>query len=99
MSRLEVQGIVSARTGEPMVQFRQVADDGTEEFGWQQSVVEAREHAHNVLEATFNAVYDAALISWSKENGDENMGIMLVDQTRRWRADHWGLPDKPEDWR
>jgi hypothetical protein len=27
------------------------------------------------------------------------MGVMLVDNVRRYRSDAWGLPDQPEDWR
>lgn len=101
MGRFEVQGIVSAQTGEPLVQLRQIDDEGNEEYGFQVAPVEAREIAHNILEATFNAVYDAALIAWTKEAfpGDEIMGAAMVDLIRRYRADHWGLPDQPEDWR
>lgn len=99
MGRFEVQGIVSAQTGEPLVQLRQLDDNDIEEFRFQVPVMEAREIAQHILEATFNAVYDAALIAWAKGQGDEAMGVMLVDNVRRFRADHWGLPDQPEDWR
>jgi hypothetical protein len=99
MGRFEVQGIVSAQTGEPLVQLRQLDDNDVEEFQFQVAVIEAREIAQHIIEATFNAVYDAALISWAKSQGDEAMGVMLVDNVRRFRADKWGLPDRPEDWR
>ena len=99
MGRFEVQGIVSVQTGEPLVQFRQLDDDDNLEFGFQLSPMEARETAQMIQEAAANAVYDAALISWAKERKNEEMGVMLVDIVRRFRADHWGLPDRPEDWR
>jgi len=99
MGRFEVQGIVSAVTGEPLVQLRQLDDNDIEEFQIQLPLIEAREIAQTIQEATFNAVYDAALIAWAKEQGDETMGVMLVNNVRRYRADKWGLPDRPEDWR
>lgn len=101
MGRLEVQGIVSAETGEPLVQFRQLDDDGTDVVGWQVSPAEAREMAQMVVEAAANAVYDAALAAWAKEAwpDDEQAGWRLIDMIRRFRADTWGLPDRPEDWR
>ena len=101
MGRLEVQGIVSAKTGEPLVQFRQLDDDGQLQAGWQVPPADAREMAQQVVEAAMNAVYDAALIAWAKEAwpDDEEMGARIVDLIRRYRADAWGLPDQPEDWR
>ena len=102
MGRLEVQGIVSAKTGEPFVQFRQLDDDDKLEAQWQASPAEAREMAQQVVEAASNAVYDAALIAWAKDNDPddgERLGAQLVDTIRRFRADAWGLPDRPEDWR
>ena len=45
MGRLEVQGIVSAATNEPVVQFRQLGDNGKVEAQWQASPAEARERA------------------------------------------------------
>jgi hypothetical protein len=102
MGRLEVQGIVSSKTGEPLVQFRQLDEDGTLIVGWQSGVLEAREMAQQVVEAASNAVYDAALIAWSKEMwpGEwEEMVAKLLPIIRTYRADAWGLPDQPEDWR
>jgi len=101
MGRFEVQGIVSMKTGEPIVQMRQVDDNGVEESRFQLSPMDAREIAQNILEAASNAVYDAALIAWAKEAfpEDEMMGIAMVDLIRKYRADKWGLPDRPEDWR
>ncbi|HEY7162907.1 MAG TPA: hypothetical protein VH815_16720, partial [Acidobacteriota bacterium] len=64
MGRLEVQGIVSSKTDEPLVQFRQLDDDGNMMVGWQVGVHEAREMAQQVQEAASNAVYDAALVAW-----------------------------------
>ena len=99
MNRFEVQGIVSNETGMPLVQLRQLDDEDVLLAGFQVTPMEARDIAHNILEATFNAIYDAALIAWAKEHGDEQMGAALVGMVRRYRADHWGLPDNPEDWR
>jgi len=100
MGRLEVQGIVSRETGEPLVQIRQVDDEGTELYGFQVGPIEAREIAHNLIEATANAVYDAALIAWAKEAfpNEENVGSHMVSLIRNFRADKWGLPDQPKDW-
>lgn len=100
MGRFEVQGIVSNKTGEPLVQLRQLNDDGTEEAGFQVSPMEAREIAQNIQEAATNAVYDAALILWAKEAFPEEpaVGPVMVDQIRIHRADRWGLPDQPKDW-
>lgn len=101
MGRLEVQGIVSAQTGLPLVQFRQLGDDGKLEAGWQATPAEAREMAQQVQEAATNAVYDAALILWAKETwpDDPAMGARMLQLIRDHRADAWGLPDQPEDWR
>ena len=100
MGRFEVQGIVSAKTGQPLIQLRQLDDNDIEEAGFQVPPMEAREIAHNILEAASNAVYDAALIAWAKEAfpDDEMMGARMVDLIRRFRADKWGLPDQPKDW-
>jgi len=104
--RLEVQGIVSMKTDEPMVQFRQLErSPGTEwetVAEWQAVVSDAREMAQQVLEAAMNATYDAALVGWVKENWPDDWQEMvgpLLTQIRRYRADTWGLPDQPEDWR
>ena len=101
MGRLEVQGIVSANTGEPLVQFRQVEDDGTVSAEWQAVPADAREMAQQVVEAAMNAVYDAAIIAWAKETwpDDEMMGARMLMLIRDYRADSWGLPDQPKDWR
>jgi hypothetical protein len=101
MGRLEVQGVVSAATGEPLVQFRQLADDDTVEAEWQAGVLEAREMAQQVVEAAMNATYDAAMVAWANETwpDDPDMGARLLMLIRDFRADAWGLPDRPEDWR
>ena len=100
MGRLEVQGIVSAKTGEPLVQFRQVEDDGRVSAEWQSVPADAREMAQQVVEAAMNAVYDAAIIAWAKETwpDDEMMGARMLMLIRDYRADSWGLPDQPKDW-
>jgi uncharacterized protein YodC (DUF2158 family) len=99
--RLEVQGIVSVKDGMPRVQFRQLDGDGKVEAEWQNEVSEAREMAQQVLEAAMNAVYDAAIVAWAKEAwpDDELMGARMLQLIRDYRADHWGLPDQPQDWR
>lgn len=99
MGVFEVQGIVSAVTGEPMVQMRQLNDKGEIQFSFSMPPMEARETAQNIVEAAANAVCEAAIIAWAKENDNENMGIMLIDVIRRYRSDKWGLPGNPEDWR
>lgn len=99
--RLEVQGIVSHKTGEPLVQFRQVVDDEVT-AEWQAPVADAREMAQQVVEAAMNATYDAALVSFCKEfwpDEPERMAAILLTAVRTHRADTWGLPDKPDDWR
>jgi hypothetical protein len=98
--RLEVQGIVSIATGEPLVQFRQI-EDGEATAEWQAGVADAREVAQNIVEAAMNATYDAAIIAWAKETwpDDELMGARMLQLIRDYRADAWGLPDQPEDWR
>lgn len=100
MGRLEVQGIVSTKTGEPLVQVRQLDDNDNEEYGFQVGPMEAREIAQNFIEAASNAVYDAALIAWAKEvfPEREEFGPRMVGAIRDFRADRWGLPDRPEDW-
>lgn len=100
--RLEVQGIVSGATGEPLVQFRQLDGDGEYVVGWQATVADAREMAQQVVEAAMNATYDAALVAWAKEtwpDGWQDVVANLLPIIRRYRADTWGLPDQPEEWR
>jgi hypothetical protein len=101
MGRLEVQGIVSAKTSEPLVQFRQLDDNGEIEAGWESTIPDAREMAQQILEAAMNAVYDAALMAWAIEMwpDDPNMGAALLSLIRKYRADTYGLPDQPDDWR
>lgn len=102
MGRFEVQGIVSAETGMPLVQLRQLDDNDVEEMKFQVDPADAREIAQNILEAATNAIIEAAIISWTKEKDPKNgeiMGIMIIDAIRTHRSDRWGLPDRPEDWR
>lgn len=100
MGAIEVQGIVSMSNGLPFVQFRNIDENGESSVGWQLSPAEARDFAQNVLEASTNAVYDAALIAWAKSVDPTNpdMGPNLVSLIRQFRADKWGLPDNPKDW-
>jgi hypothetical protein len=102
MGRFEVQGIVSAKDKQPYVQLRQLDEKGFEEAGFQVSPMEAREIAQNILEAATNAIYEAAIMSWAIERDPKDgevIGIQVIDAIRRHRADRWGLPDRPQDWR
>jgi hypothetical protein len=97
-----VQGIVSSSTGLPLVQFRQLRDDGTVDAEWQADVADAREMAQQVVEAAMNATYDAAMVAFAKEAWPDDWQQMaggLLTMVRRFRADTWGLPDQPDDWR
>jgi hypothetical protein len=98
--RLEVQGIVSNKTGEPLVQFRQV-ENGTAVAEWQAPVVDAREMAQQIVEAAMNATYDAAIVAWARDTWPEDSEQMIYGMLtiiRQYRADTWGLPDQPDDW-
>jgi hypothetical protein len=101
MGRLETQGIVAVADGLPYVQFRQLDDEDNIVAQWQMTPAEAREHAEKTVESSMNAVYDAALIAWAKEFAPDqpDMGPRMVMIIRQYRADIWGLPDQPEDWR
>lgn len=101
MPRLEVQGIVSTQKGLPYVQMRFLDDDGNHIANLQLAPVEAREMAQRIIEASMNAVYDAALVGFAKHEwpNDPDMGPGLLVMIREYRSDIWGLPDQPEDWR
>lgn len=102
MGRFEVQGVISSSTGEPLVQLRQLDDEDNEIIGFQVSPMDAREIAQNIVEAAANAIYEAALIAWVKDRDPDNgevVGITLISAVREFRADKWGFPDRPEDWR
>lgn len=98
---IEVQGIVSNEKGLPFVQFRQLNDDGELEFHLQLTPLDAREFALKTVEASMNAVYDAALVAWAKEihPDDPDFGPKMLMIIRQYRSDIWGLPSQPEDWR
>lgn len=102
MSRFEIQGIVAAANGNPFVQVRALDDNDEEEFKMQLEPADAREIAQNLQEAATNAIYEAAILAWAKEKDPEDgevIGITIVDGIRQFRADKWGLPDRPDDWR
>jgi hypothetical protein len=102
MGRIEVQGIVSATDGMPWVQFRQLDDNGNLEYRFQITPEESRELAINIIGSSMNAIYDAAIVSWAKEmdpKGYEEIASKMLIVIRQHRADMWGLPDQPEDWR
>lgn len=102
MGMFEVQGVVSSETGLPLVQFRQFDENNVVEAQFQVSPDDAREIAQNILEAATNAIYDAALITWVRETFPEDQqdaGPAMVSMIRKFRADKWGLPDQPKDWR
>jgi hypothetical protein len=101
MGVFEVQGIVAFESGMPMVQFRQLDEEGELALGFQIPPLEARELAQNINEAATNAIYEAALLSWAKERdpaSGEAMAAMMIGAVRQHRMDKWGLPSKPEDW-
>lgn len=99
MARIEVQGIVSAEDNQPLVQFRQVDDKENEVVRFQLPPMESRELAHAIIEAAANAIYEGALIAWAIEKGSPEMGVQLIDVIRKFRSDHWGIPNRPEDWK
>jgi hypothetical protein len=102
MGRIEVQGIVSATDGMPWVQFRQLDEEGKLETRFQITPEESRELAINIIAASMNAVYDAAIVTWAKEmdpEGYEEIASKMLIVIRQHRADKWGLPDQPDDWR
>jgi hypothetical protein len=85
----EVVGGVSVKTGRPYVQLEWGASIG------QVSPEEARSHALLLLEAAQNAVADAAILGWARDELDVDLerGAQLIDALRRYRADRWGQPD------
>ena len=99
MGRFEVRGIVSSKTGKPLIQLCQVNDD-MDEVIFQVSPREAREIAGDIFEAAANAIYDAAFIDWVKETfpNNEMMEKNLVALIREYRGDKWELPDHPKGW-
>jgi len=86
---LSVVGGVSATTGAPYVQMEWGRNRG------QVDVDTARAHAHAILEACTNAVADAAILQWARDELDLNTerAVVLIDAMRRYRADRWGQPD------
>ena len=99
---IEVQGIVGGNPVEPkpLVQIRFMRDDETVAMG-QFDPDEARQHAQLVAEAATNAVYEAALFQWLTEEMeiDISRAGQALAAMRIWRADKWGQPTIPEDWR
>lgn len=102
MGRFEVQGIVAVETGLPFVQLRQLDENDVEVIKFQVEPADAREIAENIQQAATNAIIEAAIFSWAKEQDPvdgESIGIAIIDAIRTHRSDKWGLPDRPEDWR
>jgi hypothetical protein len=99
---IEVQGIIGGNPVEPtpLVQIRFVRDDETIAMG-QFSPDEARGHAQLVAEAATNAVYEAGMFQWLVEEMKvpHVQAASAIDAMRIWRADKWGQPTLPEDWR
>lgn len=75
------------RAGEPFVQLIL-----GEKIIAQQSVEEAREHAHAMLEAAEAAEQDAFLVSWVKTHigADERAAAGLLNDFRNWRRERTG---------
>ena len=86
---LMVVGGISHRTGEPFVRIEWGEQRG------QSDVDTARGFAQNLLEACTNAVADAALLAWGRDELDLDLdkAAHLIDALRRYRADRWGQPD------
>jgi hypothetical protein len=97
-----VQGIIGGNPAEPkpVVQIRFMRGDETVAMG-QFDPDEARQHAQLVAEASTNAVYEAALLQWLVEELgiDFEAAGTAIGAMRIWRADKWGQPTIPEDWR
>jgi hypothetical protein len=60
---------------------------------------EARAHARDVIEASFNAAVDAAVYLYltSEKRWRDAEAAQLLGGIRRWRADRWGQTEL-EDW-
>lgn len=101
MGVIAVQGIVAEANGLPFVQFQQLDEQDQQTWHMQLTPLDAREFALKTVEASMNAVYDAALVSWAKETypEDPNMGAKMLMIIREFRSDIWGLPSQPKDWR
>ena len=84
-----VLGGVSFQTGRPYVQM-----DWGESVG-QLEVESARAHAMLILEAAQNAVNDAALLEWCRNelDLDRERAAQMIDALRTYRTDRWGQPD------
>lgn len=99
---IEVQGIIGGNPvePEPLVQIRFVREGETVAMG-QFSPDDARQHAQLVAEAATNAVYEAGMYQWLVEDLgiDHARAGQAIGAMRVWRADKWGQPAIPEDWR
>jgi len=86
---LEIVGGVSGITGKPYVQFSWGENRG------QTDVDTARDHARLVLESCANAVAEAALLEWARDELDVDVerAVVMIDALRRYRHDRWGQPD------
>jgi hypothetical protein len=75
------------RAGEPFIQLIL----GDKVIG-QQSVTQAREHAHAVLEACEAAEQDAFLVYWLKTavGADERAAAGMLQDFRKWRMEQTG---------
>lgn len=85
---IEVFGAVGMH-GQPFVQFNWGGEVG------QITVEQARQHALLILEASQNAVTDAALAGFAKDELKLDMpGVAgIIDGMRLYRSDRWGQPD------
>lgn len=84
--RVSVLGSVSASSGKPFIRI----DVGG--YSGQFTPDQARAHAALVIEAAQNAVTDAALFAWGKEelDFDDHRAAVMIDALRRYRQDKWG---------
>lgn len=87
---IDVQSIVSAANGQPLVQIKWGSQAG------QLTPAEARQHALGLLDAANAAETDAALLRLTRQaGGDDEEAAVLLALVRAQRGDD---PDR-QDWR
>lgn len=86
---LEVVGGVSVLNGRPYVELTWGDNTG------QIDVEACRSHALLMLEAAQNAIADAALLEWAREELELDLerAATMIDRLRQYRRDRWGQPD------
>jgi hypothetical protein len=100
---IEVQGIIGGGVDEepkPIIQVRFVRDGETVAMG-QWDPDDAYEWGKLLQGAIANAVYETALFRWFTEEMEIEPEKVAgaIEGVRLYRADLWGQPTIPEDWR